>query len=62
MKYLIANYSIEGFENSTIGELKQWASKRVFICLDTEARRRGESNLKFDLHDMELISVQIGDK
>lgn len=36
--------------------------KQSVIALDVETRKRGESTLKFDIHDNELVSLQIGDK
>lgn len=45
-----------------IDELIDWLETQKYIVIDTETQTRGRSPIKMDLHDTELLMLQIGNK
>jgi hypothetical protein len=60
MRYFIGNYCPNNCRASNIDNLISWIKEQPYIILDTETKRKGLSPLKFDLHDTELVMLQIG--
>jgi hypothetical protein len=49
-------------DKTNMGELIEWLKSQKYIVIDTETRTRGLSPIKMDLHDTELLMLQIGNK
>lgn len=60
MIYFIGNYSIEGTENRSIEDLARVLKSSKVIGLDTETKSKGNSTLKFDILDQEVVMLQLG--
>jgi len=58
MKYLIANYSVDGITNSSIPELIKYLEQLDKIFIDTETN---SNSTKFDVLDQKVVMLQLGD-
>lgn len=59
MIYFIGQYTVEGTEAGSMKELCRVLNKSKEIALDTETKRRSDSN-KYDVLDQVLTMLQIG--
>ena len=60
MIYFIGKYEIEGTENRSIEDLVRVLKNTKVIGLDTETKSKGNSTLRFDVLDQEVVMLQIG--